>query len=110
MVAFVYPRALLLVLSLSFLAFQYTLKKFFFNVVVVQLLGHVWLFATPWTAARQAPLSFTISQSLLKLMSTESVMPSSHLILHHPLLLLASVFLSFRVFSSESVLHIRWSK
>ena len=109
MVAFVYPRALLLVLSLSFLAFQYTLKNFFFNVVV-QLLGHVWLFATPWTAARQAPLSFTISRSLLKLMSTESVMPSSHLILHHPLLLLASVFLSFRVFSSESVLHITGPK
>ena len=74
----------------------------------VQLLSHVWLFATPWTAACQASLSFTFSLSLVKLMSTESVMPSSHLILCHPLLLLLSSFPSIRVFSSESALHIRW--
>ena len=65
---------------------------------------------TPWTAARQAPLSFTNSWTLLKLMSIESVMPSNHLILCHPLLLLPSVLPSIRVFSRESVLHIRWPK
>ena len=65
---------------------------------------------TPWTAARQASLSFTISQSLFKLMSIESVMPSNHLILCHPLLLLPSIFPSIRVFSDESALHIRWPK
>ena len=72
----------------------------------VQLLSHVWLFATPWTAARQVSLSITNSRSLLKLMSIESVMPSNHLILCHPLLL-PSIFPSIRVFSNESVLHIR---
>ena len=77
-------------------------------VVVVQLLSHVHLFATPWTAAHQASLSFTISRSLLKLMSIESVMPSNRLILCHPLLLLPSVFPSIRAFSNESVLLIRW--
>ena len=76
----------------------------------VQLLSHVWLFATPWTAAHQASLSFTIPWSLLKLMSIESVLPSHHLILCHPLLLLPSIFPSIRVFSKESVLHIRWPK
>ena len=75
---------------------------------VVQSLGYVWLFATPWTAARQASLSITNSQSLLKLMSIESVMPSNHLVLCHPLLLLPSIFPSIRVFSNESVLRIRW--
>ena len=65
---------------------------------------------TPWTAACQASLSIINSQSLLKLMSIESVMPSNHLILCHPLLLLPSMFPSIRVFSSESVLHIRWPK
>ena len=65
---------------------------------------------TPWTAARQASLSITNSRSLLKLMSIESLMPSTHLILCRPLLLLPSIFPSIRVFSSESVLHIRWSK
>ena len=64
----------------------------------------------PWTAARQASLSITNSQSLLKFMSIESVMPSNHLILCHPLLLLPSIFRSIRVFSNESVLHIRWPK
>ena len=66
------------------------------------------LFVTPWTAARQASLSITNSQSLLKLVSTESVMPSNHLILCCPLLLLPSIFPSIRVFSNESALHIRW--
>ena len=68
------------------------------------------LFVTPWTAARQASLSFTISWSLLKLMSIELVMPSNHLVLCHPLLLLPSIFPSIRVFSSESTLRIRWPK
>ena len=77
------------------------------GIVVVQLLRHVWLFVTPWTAALQASLSFTISQSLLKLMSIESVMPSNHLVLCHPLLL-PSIFPSIRVFSNESALRIRW--
>ena len=76
----------------------------------VQLLSRVQLFVTPWTAARQASLSITISRSLLKLMSIESVMPSNHLILCHHLLLLPSIFPSIRVFSNESALHIRWPK
>ena len=76
----------------------------------VQLLSRVRLFATPWTAACRASLSITNSQSLLKLMSIESVMPSNHLILCQPLLLLPSIFPSIRVFSSESVLRIRWPK
>ena len=76
----------------------------------VQSLSCVQLFATPWTAARQASLSITNSWSLLKLMSIESVMPSNHLILCRPLLLLPSIFPSIRVFSNESVLHIRWPK
>ena len=74
----------------------------------VQLLSCVQLFATPWTAAHQASLSITNSRSLFKLMSIESVMPSHHLILCHPLLLPPSIFPSIRIFSSESVLHIRW--
>ena len=76
----------------------------------VQSLSCVWLFATPWTATRQASLSITNSWSLLKPMSIESVMPSNHLILCHPLLLLPSIFPSIRVFSNESVLLIRWPK
>ena len=79
-------------------------------VVVAQLLSHVQLFVTPRTTARQASLSITNSQSLLKLMSIESVMPSNHLILCRPLLLPPSIFPSIRVFSNESVLHIRWPK
>ena len=74
----------------------------------VQSLSHVRLFATPWTAAHQASLSITSSWSLLKLMSIEAVMPCNHLILCHALLLLPWIFLSIRVFSDESVLHIRW--
>ena len=76
--------------------------------VVVQSLSRVQLFATPWTAACQASLSITSSRSLLKLMSIESVMPSNHLVLCRPLLLLPSIFPSIMVFSNESALHIRW--
>ena len=76
----------------------------------VQSLSDVWLFATPWTAARQASLSIASSWNLLKLMSIESVVLSSHLILCHPLLLMPSIFPSIRVFSNESVLCIRWPK
>ena len=83
-------------------------RKFF--VGSIQLLSHVPLFATPWIAARQASLSITNSQSLLKLMSVESVMSFSHLILCRPLLLLPSIPPSIRVFSSESALHMRWPK
>ena len=74
------------------------------------MLSHVQFFATPWTAAHQASLSITNSQSLPKLISIESVMPSNHLILCCPLLLLPSIFPSIRVFSNESVLRIRWPK
>ena len=81
-----------------------------FQFSSVQSLSRVRLFATPWTAARQASLSITNSQSLLKLMSIESVMPSNHLILCRPLLLLLSIFPSIRVFSNESALRIRWPK
>ena len=98
--------------------FQEVLLKFPFRIFMtclrifssVQLLSHVRLFATPWTAAHQASLFTTNSQSLLKLTSIESVMPSNHLILCCPLLLLPSIFPSIRVFSSESVLHIKWPK
>ena len=76
----------------------------------VQSLNRVQLFATPWTAACQASLSITNFQSLLKLMSIESVLPSNHLILCHPLLFPHSIFPSIRLFSNESVLHIRWPK
>ena len=79
-------------------------------LVVVQSLSRVRLFVTPWTAAHQASLSITNSWSLLKLMSVKSVMPSSHLILCRPLLLLPSVSPSIRVFSNESTLGIRWPK
>ena len=82
--------------------------KLLFNSV--QSLNHVQFFATPWTAASQAFLSITNSQSLLKLMYIKSVMPSNHLILCHPLLLLPSIFPSIMVFSNESVLRITWLK
>ena len=81
-----------------------------FIISSVQSLSHVWPFVTPWTATCQASLSIINSWSLLKLMPIESVMPSNHLILCRPLLLLSSIFPSVRVFSSESGLHIRWSK
>ena len=80
------------------------------NAIAVQLLRCVQLFATPWTAAHQASLPITNSQSLLKLMSIKSMMPSNHLILGCPLLLLPSIMPCMRVFSNESTLHIRWPK
>ena len=86
------------------------LDGFLVSFSAVQSVSRVCLFATPWTAARQASLSITNSWSLLKLMFIESVMPSNHLILCHPLFLLPSIFPSIRVFSNESVLHIRWPK
>ena len=76
----------------------------------VQPLSHVWLFATPWSAARQASLSITNSWSPPKSISIDSVMPSNHLILCHPLLLLPSIFPSIRAFSNELTLRIRWPK
>ena len=81
-----------------------------FSVLIAQSLSHVLLFVTPWTAALQASRSITISWSFPKLMSIESVIPSNHLVLCHPLLLMPSIFTSLRVFSIESVLHIRWPK
>ena len=78
--------------------------------IVVQSRSHVQLFATPWTATHQAFLFFTISWSLLKFISIESVIPSNHLILCHPLLLLPSIFPSIRVFSNKLALRIRWPK
>ena len=80
------------------------------NYYYFQSLSHIQFFATPWTAAHQASLSFTISQSLLKFTSIESVMLSNHLILCYPLLLLPSIFLSIRIFSNESALRITWPK
>ena len=79
-------------------------------IVVVQSLNHVQLFVTAWALARQASLSFTISRSLLKLMSIDLMMPSNHLILCCPLLLLPSIFPSISVFSNELALHIRWPR
>ena len=81
-----------------------------YSLSSVQSLSHVWLFATPWTAALQASLSITNSRSSLRLTSIESVMPSSHLILCRPLLLLPPIPPSIRVFSNESILHMRWPK
>ena len=97
------------------LCVTYSYGELFFSFLIlssVQLssLSHVRLFATPWTATCQTSLSNTSSQRLLKLMSIESVMPSNCFILCHPLLLLPSIFPSFRVFSNESVLCIRWPK
>ena len=86
------------------------MKEWTVNFSSVQLLSHVWLFATPRTAACQASLSITSSWSLLKLMSMELVVPSNHLILCRPLLLVPSIFPSMRVFSTESTLHMRWPK
>ena len=80
------------------------------HFIVVQSFSHVWLFVTPWTAACQVSLSFTISWSLLKFMSIELVMSPNHFILCHLLLFLPSIFPSIRVFSNEMALHIRWPK
>ena len=91
------------------MAFSYKTKSVF-TISSVQSLGHVQFFATPWTAASQASLSITNSQSLLKLTSILSVMPSNHLVLCRPILLPLSIFPSIRVFSNESALCIRWPK
>ena len=107
--AFIYS----IVLFFFMFAFMHYLCKKYYKSITVQLLFSCSVmsdFTTPWTAAHQASLSFTISWSLLKLMSIELVMPSSHLILCHPLLFLPSIFPSIRVFSSESALQIRWPK
>ena len=103
------PSLLRLFFSLPLFIYNITLnwvaEKPQISQVVVQFLSHVWLFATLWTAACQASLSFTISWSLLRLMSIESMMPSNHLILCRPLLLLPSNFPSIRVLSNESANH-----
>ena len=99
---------LLLQVFLGFLLLQSS--PLWWNFSSVQSHSHVWLFVTPWNAPCQASLSITNSWSLLKLMSIESVMPSNHFILCHPLLLLPSILPSIRVFSNESVVHIRWPK
>ena len=83
---------------------------FMSQFVFVQSLSCIWLFVTPLTASRQAPLSFTLSQSLLRFTSIESVMLSNHLILCRPLILLPSVFPRIRIFSNESALHVTWPK
>ena len=100
------------VLEWGFIAFSALLSKelILCAFISVQSLSHVRLFVTQWTAACQASLSITSSQSLFKLMSIELVMPSNHFILYHPLLLLTSILPSFRVFSNESVLRTRWPK
>ena len=89
---------------------NYLLSSSIYKFSSVQYLNHIRLYSTPWTAACQACLSITNSQSLPKPMSIESVMPSNHLVLCHPLLLLPSIFPSIRVFSNESALCIRWPK
>ena len=105
----------LLAVSQVFLFVLYLIYSLYTYIHIYQLssvqsLSRVRLLATPWTAARQASLSIINSRSLLKLMSIESVMPSNHLILCHPLLFSPSIFASIRVFSNESVLRIRWPK
>ena len=94
----------------TILQINYTSIKNKVELVVIQLLSPVQLFVTSWTAAHQASLSFTISQSLLKLMSIGSVMPASYLILCHPFLLLSSIFRSIRIFSNVLTLCIKWPK
>ena len=94
---------------MNFILFKFPTSSII-NISSVQLLSHVQLFVTPWTAALQASLSITNSWSLLKLMSIESVMVSKHLILCRPLLLRLSIFPIISTFSNESVLCIRWSK
>ena len=95
-------------LVLEPLSWHLTLQCLSLHSAVVRSLSHIWLFATPWTAAHQTSLSFTISWNLLKLMSIESMMPFNYLILCHPFLLRPSIFPNIRVFSNELVLLIRW--
>ena len=94
----------------SFTTHSFMQCKYIYFLSSVQLLSRFWLFATPWTAALQASLSITNSQSLPKFMSIESVIPSNHVILCCPLLLLPSIFPRISVFSNESALRIRWPK
>ena len=105
---------LILIYLISFFVIFYNVfhlsHGLFISISSVQSLSHVWLFATPWTTARQASLSITNSQSPPEPMSIELVMPSNQPILCRPLLLLPSIFPSIRVFSNKSVLHIRWPK
>ena len=89
---------------------MFSLFSFFLLIVAIELLNHVWLFVTPWTATCQASLAFTISGGLLNLISVELVMAFNHPILDCPLCLLPSILLSIRVFSNESILCIRWPK
>ena len=105
-----YPETILDVLMYRKFELMFDFRNNSRCTLCVQLLSHVRFFGTPWTAAHQPSLSFTISQSLLKLMSIESVMPSNHLILCRSLLLLSSVFPSIRVLSCESALRIRRPK
>ena len=98
------------ILWLSIAVTGYYLKKKVSHISSVQSLSHVWLFVTPWITAWKASLSITNSQSILKLMPIESVMPSSHLILCHPLLLLPPISPSIKVISNASTLHMRWPK
>ena len=101
------------VLSTFWLLWMALLLVSCYNIAVAvdsQLLSRVWLFSTPWTAACQASLSFTISWSLLRLMSIESVMPTNHLMFCHPLVFLPSIFPNIRVFSNDLALWIRWPK
>ena len=102
-------KLICLFISINFLWLWFSFWRLS-SVQSVQSLSHVRLFATPWTAARQASLSISNSRSSLRLMSIESVMPSSHLILCHPLLLLTPIPPSIRVFSNESTLRMRWPK
>ena len=90
--------------------YAYLINQYIIQFSSVRSLSHVRIFVIPWTAARRASLSITNSQSLLKLMSIDSVMSSNHLILCRPLFLLSSIFPNIRVFSNDSVLHIRWPK
>ena len=105
---FCISSSILLKSAYSFVIFLYFISSVIFSSV--QLLSHVWLFVTPWTAARQISLSITNNWSLLKLMSIELAMPSNYLILCHSCLLLPSIFPSIRGFFNESVLCIRWPK
>ena len=107
---FCIPNRYLVLSKMYFETFDLCQKILDIQFSSVQLLSHVWLLVTPWIVARQASLSITNSRSSLRLMSTESVMPSSHLILCLPLLLLPPIPPSIRVFSNESTLRMRWPK
>ena len=105
-----YPTVPQTLVSICMAAESTTVRFIWLTSYLLFTFSVIFNYATPWTAALQATLSFTVSQSLLRLMYIESVMPANHLILCHPLLLLPSIFPSIRVFSIESALHIRWPK